>query len=84
MVNRVTFGDRIKNKPYETSFRKCQNFQFLIFICSTALGQSGSIKGNLREDTGDAVIRGNVILKGTTQGTITDQNGDFLIAGRAV
>lgn len=55
-------------------------FVVLIFISSPALAQTGSIKGILQdEETGDAIIGGNVILKGTSQGSLTDENGQFQI-----
>lgn len=59
---------------------KCTIAVFL--TVSVALGQTGSIKGTvLDEETSEAVVGANVVMKGTTTGTITDVNGNFLLEG---
>ena len=52
-----------------------------ILVGSAAMAQTGTIKGVLQdEETGQSVIGGNVILKGTTNGSLTDENGNFVIS----
>src|SRR6478752_5634464 len=54
----------------------------LLFIFSTSivLAQSGTIKGNIKDEkTGEGVIGANVVLEGTTQGASTDLDGNFTI-----
>lgn len=52
----------------------------MILVSSTVAAQTGAIKGSLLDDeSGDPIIGGNVVLKGTSQGSITDESGQFLI-----
>ena len=41
--------------------------------------QQQSIKGTVTNDSGEAIIGANVIVKGTTNGTITDMDGKFYL-----
>ena len=41
--------------------------------------QSVKIKGRVTDASGEPVIGANVVQKGTTNGTITDLNGDFTL-----
>lgn len=43
--------------------------------------QSGTVKGVVVDANGDPVIGANVMLKGTTNGTITDFGGNFTLSG---
>lgn len=61
--------------------RLLSNCLLLICIASSALAQTGAIKGVLQDsETGEPVIGGNVLLKGTAKGTLTDESGAFLIS----
>ncbi len=55
----------------------------LLMMCalSTAVfAQTGSVKGTVYDgDTEEALIGANVILKGTSKGTVTDVNGAFTL-----
>ena len=42
-----------------------------------AFAQGLTVKGVVKDATGEAVIGANVIVKGTTNGTITDFDGNF-------
>lgn len=54
---------------------------FMMLVGSAAMAQTGTIKGVLQdEETGQPVIGGNVILKGTTNGSLTDEDGNFVIS----
>lgn len=53
----------------------------LIGLCLSlgAFAQQISVKGHVKDTTGEPVIGANVLLKGTTNGTITDINGNFIL-----
>lgn len=52
----------------------------MILISSSLLAQTGTIKGILEDDqTREPVIGGNVTLKGTSHGSVTDTDGNFVI-----
>lgn len=55
----------------------------ILFTFNSSLySQTGSIKGNVKEDgTGAALPYINVVLKGTSYGDATDKNGNFHIKG---
>lgn len=43
--------------------------------------QSGTCKGVVVDSTGETVIGASVVVKGTTNGTITGLDGDFSLTG---
>lgn len=43
--------------------------------------QSGAVKGQVLDETGEPVIGASVLLKGTTSGVITDMDGNFTLNG---
>ena len=47
-----------------------------------AVQQTGKITGTVVDNTGESIIGANVIIKGTTVGTITDFDGNFTIDAR--
>jgi TonB-dependent receptor len=65
--------------------RKVLLFIALITSSLIAAGQTGSIKGSVKDAaTGDGVIGANVFIKGTTQGSSVDIDGNFEISKIAV
>ena len=44
-----------------------------------AVSQTGAIKGKIVDSYGEPVIGANVKVKGTTNGTITDMDGNFTL-----
>ena len=48
-----------------------------------AVQQSGKITGTVVDQNGEAIIGANVIVKGTTNGTITDFDGNFTLDAKA-
>lgn len=48
-----------------------------LFMATYSYGQSRLISGKVTGEDGEGIPGANVIVKGTTQGTITDVNGDF-------
>jgi len=61
--------------------RKVGIFTLLVSLCiTTALAQSGNVKGNVKDEFGDPIIGANVVEKGTTNGTITDIDGNYSLS----
>ena len=50
-----------------------------LFLSISAFAQQISIKGVVKDTTGEPVIGANVVIKGTTNGVITDFDGNFLL-----
>ena len=46
-----------------------------------AFAQSGTITGSVTDSSGEPLIGASILLKGTTQGTITDIDGNFTMPG---
>lgn len=54
----------------------------LLLISISAFAQSGSVKGTVTDDeTGESLVGVNILIKGTSNGTITDETGQFLLEG---
>ncbi len=52
---------------------------FLIFIGTNVWGQSKQVKGVVKDVTGETVIGVSIVEKNTTNGTVTDFNGNFTL-----
>lgn len=50
-----------------------------LFVSLSAVAQQVTVKGHVKDATGESVIGANVIIKGTTTGTITDFDGNFTL-----
>lgn len=64
----------------QVNLRICQMILPLLvglFLSVSAFAQQVSVKGHVKDVTGESVIGANVIVKGTTNGTITDLDGNF-------
>ncbi len=68
-----------------TKKRLLRAFMLLQFLCITglAMAQNITVKGRVLKDDGQPVPDASVLLKGTTGGTTTDNNGDFTISAPA-
>lgn len=56
----------------------------LTLLSASIFAQGGSITGTVTDsETGEALIGANVVIKGTTNGDVTDPNGKFEIKGLA-
>lgn len=60
----------------ELSFIK---LMLLLILPSFAFSQSVMVKGKVTEENGDPLFGVNVLLKGTAQGVITDDQGEYAI-----
>lgn len=53
----------------------------LILCASSVFAQKGTIRGKIIEDSnGEAMIGANILIKGTSNGAVTDLDGDFTIS----
>lgn len=50
-----------------------------LFLSIGAFAQQIAVKGHVKDTTGEPVIGANVLVKGTTNGTITDFEGNFML-----
>lgn len=50
-------------------------------LCLIAFAQEHQISGTVKDIAGDPLIGVNVLIKGTTNGTVTDLDGNFLVSG---
>ncbi len=61
---------------------KMKNMRAMLFLLFVAIGinlsaQSITLSGNVKDTTGEPVIGASILEKGTTNGTITDFDGNF-------
>jgi TonB-linked SusC/RagA family outer membrane protein len=61
--------------------KKLSSLLLLLLIALGSFAQSKTITGTVKDDDGIALPGVTVLIKGTTQGTITDGNGSFSISG---
>jgi TonB-dependent starch-binding outer membrane protein SusC len=52
----------------------------LLLVSETVFAQNKTVKGRVVNDTGQPVQKATVLVKGTSSGTTTDDNGDFQIS----
>ena len=65
--------------------KKHANFIFLMFLLLFPLGalaQQEMIKGQVIDDKGETIIGATVMVKGSSDGTITDLDGNFSVKGK--
>lgn len=66
------------NSPLNSCQRICLLALMMSFAVATvSFAQTATIKGKVIDEYGEAVIGGNVLEKGTTNGIITDVNGNY-------
>lgn len=54
---------------------------FSLFVLLNLFAQQSTIEGVVTDDFGDGVIGATVLVKGTTNGTITDLSDEFTLSG---
>lgn len=69
----------MKNKSNQTqAFRYALSAWCLLFFFSIGMfAQQLTVKGNVKDATGEPIIGASVLIKGTTNGTITNFDGNF-------
>jgi iron complex outermembrane receptor protein len=60
-------------------FRKLGILSLMMSFCLTVFAQSRTVTGVILDELGEPIIGANVVEKGTTNGTITDFNGNYSI-----
>ena len=51
----------------------------LLFFALWSFGQTNTIQGTVKDESGTPMVGVNVVVKGTTNGTVTDANGKYQI-----
>ena len=51
----------------------------LLMGMGTAFAQNTQVKGNVVDEKGEPVIGASIVVKGTTVGTVTDFDGNFIL-----
>ena len=76
----------MKNRKKSSLFSRLEKVQRLFFVALfsvlaiEASAQSKTISGTVLDKTGESVIGASVVVKGTTNGSITDFEGKFTIS----
>lgn len=52
----------------------------IVYFCDCAYSQQISVKGIVKDQIGEPVIGANVLVRGTTNGVITNVNGEFILS----
>ena len=65
------------NSKQAWTFRCLLSVALMFFFSIGMFAQSMTVKGVVKDDAGDPVIGASVLVKGTTNGTITDFDGNF-------
>ena len=66
---------------YRQVLKRYVSVLIMSMACLLAVAQGGTAQGIVKDNTGEPMIGVNVIVKGTTNGTITGLDGDFMIPG---
>ena len=71
-----------KNTNLLSLLDKFQRLFFVALFSVLAIGafaQSKTVSGTVLDNTGESVIGASVLVKGTTNGTITDIDGKYIL-----
>lgn len=69
----------MEQKIYSCSARIILSVLIGLLFSFSVFAQNITIKGNVKDATGEPIIGANVLQKGTTNGTITDPDGNFTL-----
>ena len=61
------------------SFKRMLSFGILMVIAMTLFAQVKNVSGVVLDKKGESIIGASVLVKGTTNGTITDFDGNFVL-----
>ncbi len=74
----------------KNNFQPVQITRFVLSLCCLLcfsvhlFAQQITVSGNVKDSSGEPVIGASVLVKGTTNGVITDFDGNFSIANTTV
>lgn len=54
----------------------------LFFVTSTAMAQTLTVSGNVKDKLSEPIVGASVVISNTTKGTVTDLDGNFTIQAR--
>ncbi|MGM9760061.1 MAG: SusC/RagA family TonB-linked outer membrane protein [Parabacteroides sp.] len=60
-------------------WKACVLSVLMSFMMTAAFAQQGAIKGKILDENGEPIIGANIVEKGTTNGTITDLDGNYTL-----
>lgn len=61
---------------------KCYLLLFMLLFCvGQAIAQGINVTGTVIDETGEPVIGASILVKGTTNRTVTDLDGNFALTG---
>lgn len=59
--------------------KRTSSFVIMMMFCLMALAQTKTVKGIVKDTSGEPIIGANVLVKGTTNGVITDIDGNYTV-----
>ncbi|GAI51448.1 unnamed protein product, partial [marine sediment metagenome] len=74
---------KVTNLKLNVQTRRLALFILLLTVSCLLNAQQRTITGTVLDENNEALIGGNIIIRGTTTGTITDINGSYTIAASA-
>lgn len=72
----------MQGKKTISSFRRCRVgilSALMLLSMTVAFAQSGAVKGKVLDELGEPIIGTNVVEKGSTNGTVTDVDGNYTL-----
>lgn len=69
----------VKQKKYFSSLKRVLAFVLIILTTLPAFAQSITVSGNVKDSSGDPVIGASVVVQGTSNGTMTDIDGNYVL-----
>lgn len=70
----------MKRKIYSCDARIILSILIGLFLSWNVSAQNVTLKGNVKDANGEAIIGASVLEKGTTNGTVTDFDGNFILS----
>lgn len=66
---------------YQQRIRNVVSLLIMSMLCLASFAQGMQVQGIVKDKNGEPMIGVNVVVKGTTNGTITGLDGDFVLSG---
>lgn len=70
----------MKRKIYSCNARIILSVLIGLFLSLNVFAQNATLKGNVKDANGEPIIGASVLQKGTTNGTVTDFDGNFILS----
>mgnify|MGYP002225069711 FL=1 len=67
-------------KCYSCDARVILSILIGLFLSCNVFAQDVTIKGNVKDAKGEPIIGASILEKGTTNGTVTDFDGNFMLS----